>query len=114
MLAKMWKKILLAVCIIACIFNLMAKLVNRHSLESNLKRANDGNTVLDSIRIDKEENKVESKSSNKIENSLTQNTTVIDKQEKNQRNTESKNKTSEETQDEERKTYKYTDFVLTF
>ena len=72
MLAKMWKKILLAVCIIACIFNLMAKLVNR------------------------------------------QNTTVIDKQEKNQRNTESKNKTSEETQDEERKTYKYTDFVVTF
>ena len=47
MLAKMWKKVLLAVCIIACIYNVMSKLVNRASLEANLKRANDGNTVFD-------------------------------------------------------------------
>ena len=50
MLAKMWKKVLLAICIIACIFNLMSKLVNRHSLETNLRSVNDGNTVLDSIK----------------------------------------------------------------
>ncbi len=47
MLAKMWKKFLLAVCIIACIYNIMSKLVNRASLEANLRRANDGNTVFD-------------------------------------------------------------------
>ena len=47
MLAKMWKKFLLAICIIACIYNIMSKLVNRASLEANLRRANDGNTVFD-------------------------------------------------------------------
>lgn len=47
MLAKLWKKVLLAVCIIACIYNIMSKLVNRASLEANLQRANDGNTVFD-------------------------------------------------------------------
>lgn len=45
MLAKIWKKLLLAICIIACIYNVMAKLVNRHSLEENLKKANDGEVV---------------------------------------------------------------------
>jgi len=45
MLAKWWKKVLLAVCIIACIFNIMSKLVNRHSLKENLESANDGVTV---------------------------------------------------------------------
>lgn len=47
MLAKLWKKVLLAVCIIACIYNVMAKLVNRTSLEDNLNSANDGNTVFE-------------------------------------------------------------------
>lgn len=45
MLAKLWKKVLLAVCIIACIFNIMSKLVNRHSLKENLESANDGITI---------------------------------------------------------------------
>ena len=45
MLAKLWKKFLLAVCVIACIFNIMSKLVNRHSLKENLESANDGETV---------------------------------------------------------------------
>ena len=52
MLAKLWKKVLLAVCIIACIFNIMYKLVNRTSLEVNLNSANDGNTVFDFTRKD--------------------------------------------------------------
>ncbi len=47
MLAKIWKRVLLAICIVACIFNLMSKLVNRHSLKENLKNANDGSTVFD-------------------------------------------------------------------
>jgi hypothetical protein len=55
MLAKLWKKVLLAVCIIACIFNVMSKLVNRNSLEVNLKSANDGNTVFDFTRKEGEQ-----------------------------------------------------------
>ena len=47
MLPKIWKKVLLAVCIVACIFNVMSKLVNRHSLEFNLKSVNDGKTIWD-------------------------------------------------------------------
>lgn len=37
MLAKIWKKALLAICIIACIYNVMHKLVSRTSLEVQLK-----------------------------------------------------------------------------
>ncbi len=49
MLPKIWKKVLLAVCIIACIFNVMSKLVNRNSLEINLKSVNDGKTIWESL-----------------------------------------------------------------
>ena len=52
MLAKLWKKILLAICIIACIFNIMSKLVNRHSLRENLESANDGETVFSIFQKD--------------------------------------------------------------
>ena len=107
MLPKIWKKVLLAVCIIACIFNLMIKLVNRHSLESNLKKANDGNTILDSIK--KDEKKQENlKSVNNIEDDYKNE----DKIEENTRkdNTEK----NEDQQKEENKTYKYTDFTVTF
>lgn len=54
MLAKLWKKVLLAVCIIACLFNIMSKIVNRHSLEVNLESVNDGSVVFD---FSKEEEK---------------------------------------------------------
>ena len=37
MLAKIWKKLLLAICIIACIYNVMSKLVSRTSLERQLE-----------------------------------------------------------------------------
>ena len=37
MLAKLWKKLLFAICIIACIYNVMNKLVSRTSLEVQLK-----------------------------------------------------------------------------
>ena len=52
MLAKLWKKFLLAVCVIACIFNIMSKLVNRHSLRENLESVNDGITVFDIFKKD--------------------------------------------------------------
>lgn len=56
MLAKMWKKVLLAICIIACIYNIMSKLVNRASLEANLQKANDGNTIFDFSSKDSKSN----------------------------------------------------------
>ena len=36
MLAKYWKKILMLVLIVACVFNVMGKLVNKLSLEKEL------------------------------------------------------------------------------
>ncbi len=46
MLAKLWKKVLLAICILACIFNIMSKLVSRTSLEINLKSVENGESIL--------------------------------------------------------------------
>ena len=37
MLAKMWKKVLLAVVILACVFNVVTKLVKKPSLEQELR-----------------------------------------------------------------------------
>ena len=54
MLAKVWKKVLLAICIIACIYNVMSKIVYRHSLEENLKSVNDGELVFDIFSKDSE------------------------------------------------------------
>ncbi len=45
MLAKIWKKLLLAICIIACLFNITGKIVNRHSLKLNLEAINDGSSA---------------------------------------------------------------------
>lgn len=50
MLAKLWKKILLAVCLLACLFNITYKLVNRHSLKDNLQSVNNGETIFDLSR----------------------------------------------------------------
>ena len=52
MLAKIWKKLLLAICIIACLFNITSKIVNRTSLEVNLRQANDGTGILDILKKD--------------------------------------------------------------
>ena len=45
MLAKLWKKVLLAICIIACLYNIMAKLVSRTSLELNWKSVENGESI---------------------------------------------------------------------
>ena len=58
MLAKLWKKVLLAACIIACIFNIMSKLVSRTSLELNLKSVENGESIL-SVFKNKEESEKE-------------------------------------------------------
>lgn len=41
MLAKIWKKVLLAICILACMINVMYKLVSRTSLDVQLKSIQD-------------------------------------------------------------------------
>lgn len=61
MLAKVWKKALLAVCIIACLYNVMHKLISRTSLEVQLKSVESKTSVMDSgyeensVKIDEEE-----------------------------------------------------------
>lgn len=133
MLAKMWKKVLLGICIIACLFNLMSKLVNRHSLESNLKRANDGNTVFDVIKKDESSenlNTVENENSdiNQTENTNTENTNTEvsgnsnNTQEQNTSNTsENKEKIditnifkTDEYKENTNKVFKYTDYTIVF
>lgn len=72
MLPKIWKKFLLAICIIACIYNIMSKLVNRNSLEINLKSVDDGTTVFNLFPkeevLEGEDNLVESQVLNSTEN----------------------------------------------
>ena len=36
MLAKIWKKICIAILIVACLFNIISKLVNRNSFNSEI------------------------------------------------------------------------------
>ncbi len=72
MLAKLWKKVLLAICIIACLFDVTYKIVNRHSLKVNLESVNDGVTVFDFKAQDTEKNTFQNTDNqNKIENSIT-------------------------------------------
>lgn len=117
MLAKMWKKILLAVCIIACIFNLMSKLVNRHSLETNLKSVNDGNTVLDAIKTENTE-KEQSE-----ENLITEEQEIVNSEdnneeniveEKSQENIQVTEENREEDDDPMNQLFKSSDFTIIF
>lgn len=55
MLSKIWKKALLAICIIAILFNITSKLVNRVSLESTITSAEDGVDVKELFNIVDEE-----------------------------------------------------------
>lgn len=103
MLAKMWKKILLAVCIIACMYNVMSKLVNRHSLESNLKTADDGTTVLEAIKDNEEKNQSNKSDSNNEDG-------YINNSDNSENNSNEKN--TQETSSKE--VYRYKDYVVTF
>ena len=54
MLPKIWKKLLLAICIIACLFNVTAKLVNRISLEKVIASEQEGVDVMEMLNITEE------------------------------------------------------------
>lgn len=73
MLAKIWKKVLLAICIIACIYNIMAKLVNRHSLEENLNSVNDGEVVFDFSKNEKVVSDTNTVNTTESENTISEN-----------------------------------------
>jgi len=62
MLAKTWKKILLFICIILCVYNVMHKLVSRTSLETQLKSVEGESSIID-VR-----NKVDTNSTKKDSN----------------------------------------------
>lgn len=55
MLAKIWKKLLLAICIIACLFNITYKLVNRISLEKVISTQPEGVNVKELLNITDEQ-----------------------------------------------------------
>ena len=61
MLAKIWKKLLLAICVIAILFNITIKLVNRISLEKAIKSTPEGVDVKAILNITDTEKTVESK-----------------------------------------------------
>ena len=56
MLAKIWKKVLLVICIIACLFNITYKIVNKTSLKVELQSIVGGES-LSSIFSNKDEEK---------------------------------------------------------
>ena len=62
MLAKVWKKVLLAICIIACIYNVMHKLVSRTSLEVQLQSVQEQTELTEPS--DDEENKEKASDTN--------------------------------------------------
>ena len=92
MLAKIWKKLLLAICIIACIYNVMNKLVSRTSLEKQLKSIEVTSTI------------------NNEENKKTNNSSKVNKTEKNS-NYNEKNK---EDDNEEEENDDESEFVVVF
>ena len=54
MLAKIWKKLCLAILIIACLFNIMSKLVNKVSLNKEL--VSSARYMYEEYKYEKEEN----------------------------------------------------------
>lgn len=59
MLAKIWKKVLLIICIIACLFNITYKIVNKTSLKVELQSIVGGES-LSSIFKNKDKEKKQS------------------------------------------------------
>lgn len=111
MLAKLWKKVLLAACIIACIFNIMSKLVSRTSLELNLKSVENGESIL-SIFKDKEEGDA-TKESVEAESGEVTDSTVQTEANGAVENSNQNKEESEATQTEET-TSPITDFVVIY
>lgn len=66
MLAKIWKKLLLAICIIAILFNITAKLVNRISLEKAISSAPEGVNIREFINITEDNSSTSNKKTSNI------------------------------------------------
>lgn len=130
MLAKMWKQVLLAICIIACIFNIMSKLVNRHSLKENLDSANDGITVFnifkkDDIQVTETETIIDGVVNqevveNTVSNTVTSSEAIVEENVTATQNTvenkteETTGQVVEETVESDDKTFKFSDFTIIF
>lgn len=130
MLAKMWKQVLLAICIIACIFNIMSKLVNRHSLKENLDSANDGITVFnifkkDDVQVTETETIIDGVVNqevveNTVSNTVTSSEAVVEENVTATQNTvenkteETTGQVVEETAESDDKTFKFSDFTIIF
>ena len=119
MLAKIWKKVLFAICIIACLFNVVSKIVSRNSLEINLKSVNDGNTIWDSVKTknetsntsDKIEGVKDSSSNNSSENNVKK---YVFEDEDNYNIDDSDDEDNQNTfeEDDDDKTYRYSDYTI--
>lgn len=84
MLAKIWKKLLLAICIIACLFNITYKLVNRISLEKVISTQQEGVNVRELLNITDTPKVVTDKVStyiNTVEDNTVTDNAVVDEQE---------------------------------
>lgn len=66
MIAKIWKKLLLAICIIAILFNITAKLVNRISLEKAISSSPEGIDLKEILNITNEETTTSSDYTNNV------------------------------------------------
>lgn len=76
MLPKIWKKFLLAVCIIAILFNITSKLVNRISLEKTISSAPEGIDVVELLNIVEEEKVVAPRNTVSTYNTVSEANTV--------------------------------------
>ena len=59
MLAKLWKNLLLTICVIAVLFNITSKLVRRYSLDDQLNSVVDGASLSDIFEQEETEKKAE-------------------------------------------------------
>ena len=56
MLAKIWKKVCLAILIIACLFNIMFKLVNKAKISLNDELVSSAQYMYEEYKYEQEEN----------------------------------------------------------
>ena len=78
MLPKIWKKFLLAVCIIAILFNITSKLVNRISLEKTISSAPEGIDVVELLNIVEDEKVVAPRNTVSTYNTVDENTVATE------------------------------------
>lgn len=66
MLAKIWKKLLLAICIIAILFNITYKFVSREKLTDQMKSVLHGNVI--EFTTEEENTTIDNKVVNTVDN----------------------------------------------